>query len=285
LTRRRRVRGARPAAQAQALGLGLGLALAMLVALAMAPACGGDPMVLGGDPDLLWWTDHETGDMADWMAGGADAGGPWQQNGGTLMFVSSPVRSGRYAMRSTVATAGLGTAQAAAIVTRLNAPAEGAYYSAWFFVPAAVYPPSYWVFFKFRSRHDPTDGATATEAWDVNFTPDQNGEMRLRLYGHEASMDEAPIATAAVPLFRWFQVEAYFRAASDTTGRLTLWQDGVMLFDVSGRRTTPSAYVEWNVGSVTSGQLTPPTVDVVIEDAAISRRRLGPEYPVFSRGQ
>ena len=88
--------------------------------------------------------------------------------------------------------------------------------------------------------------------------------------------------TPPVPIGQWFQIEAFYRSAPDDTGRVTVWQDGVLVIDVSGGPTAPTSYVEWSVGSLADG-LTPPTASLYIDDVAIARRRLGPTFPPFWR--
>jgi hypothetical protein len=82
---------------------------------------------------------------------------------------------------------------------------------------------------------------------------------------------------------RWFQTEAFFRAANDATGRLQVWFDGTLIYDLT-EPTTPSDYVEWSVGAIAE-IITPAPATLYVDDAAISTARLGPDYPVFWRGE
>jgi hypothetical protein len=59
-----------------------------------------------------------------------------------------------------------------------------------------------------------------------------------------------------------------------------VWQDGELTFHATGQ-TSETTYTEWMVGAVADG-LTTPASQVYIDDAAISRRRLGP-LPPFTR--
>jgi hypothetical protein len=261
-----------------------GIALAAMSAVACSPS----PVNLGSDPDILWWTDNETGDNSDWSkdASGAtwsSSGFTWDSVGGQFTIASGIARSGRYAIRSSVASPGPGT-QSGACAERDGSLPQEAYYSAWFYVPALPSSTSYWLFFKFRSRSVPTDKNTTVEGWDLDAEFDKGGVARFVLYDH-ASGGNAEAFTALapiVPVARWFQIEAFLRAATDDTGRLTFWIDGVESYDVQNTATVPSTYVEWSVGGIAE-QIAPVPAVLYVDDAAMSLRRLGPGYPVFQR--
>ena len=49
-----------------------------------------------------------------------------------------------------------------------------------------------------------------------------------------ANFDQAnPIP---VPVAQWVHFEIFFRKATDTTGRITIWQDGVEILDLTQHR-------------------------------------------------
>lgn len=254
-----------------------------------SPACSAPPMNVGQDPDILWWTDHETGDTSDWLQGGSDAGqiyvlstSPFDS--ATLVVSPGVARSGRFAMRSTVTTGVVGPpVTTLAIRKGPSLPAE-AYYSAWFYVPAASTPVNYWLCFKFRSRTTPADPNTVLELWDLDLYPvaGPNSPLFINLFHHAPSQPLRMAGAPAVPIGKWFQIEAFYRPAADPSGRLTVWQDGTIIYDVTGP-TAPTSYVEWSVGEASDGLAPPGTASLYVDDAAISRRRLGPTFPVFFR--
>jgi hypothetical protein len=253
----------------------VGLAILWFLSALMASGCG--PARLGQDPDIVWWTDHETGSFTDWD----DGGWHWTTEGGsaTIVALPSPARSGSHSFESRVISPGVGI-QSGAQGSRGELP-SAAYYSAWFYLPAAITSTSYLVLCKFRSRRDPTDQATITNAWDIDITTNSSGTMFFSLYDH-ASASALEDYAHAIPLRTWFQVEVYLRAASDATGEITVWIDGVQGFHVLERATMPSSYVEWGVGGIAE-TITPDPTTLYIDDVAISKRRLGPQFPVFSR--
>ncbi len=235
--------------------------------------CG--PVELGQDPRVLWWTDHESADTSTWTADGK--GYVWTDQGGALGVTSTYRRSGRFALEATVASKETGI-QSAGTANRIWHDPSPAFYSAWFLIPEAITETSYWVLFKFRSRLATSEGAD-TNLWDVDVTTANSGEMVFQLYGHTLTEQPGP-SSLAVPLGRWFQIEAYLDPRDDATGQLIVWVDGVVLYQLSQSATVPSAYLEWSVGGITE-TIEPSGVRVVIDDAAISTKRLGPEFPVF----
>ncbi len=251
--------------------------LAFLCFFAALVPVGCGPARLGQDPDILWWTDHETGSFADWDQGGWH----WTTEAGSAAVVAlpSPVRSGRYSFESRVTSPGTGI-QSGAQAARAELPSD-AYYSAWFYLPQAVTSTTYLVLCKFRSRRNAADPATLTNAWDIDIAIDSSNAMFLALYDH-ANTNRLEDHTHAIPLNRWFQLEIHLRASTLNDGQVTVWLDGAQLFDVADRATMPSSFVEWGVGAIAE-IITPNPTTLYVDDAAISVRQLGPHYPVFSR--
>lgn len=237
---------------------------------------------MGQSPDILWWTDNETGDLSDWNNGGYT----WTSGGASSLEIAtspSPTRSGKYSLCSSVTSTGqVGTQSGAEAFRNSGLPSE-AYYSAWYYFPTAVTSPTnYWLFFKFRSRTGATSDASISGLWDLDVYIDSTGAMYLTLFNHNTGVPEPLSAQPAIPIERWFQVEAFLRAATDNTGELTIWFDGTEIVDLTGQ-TAYSSYVDWAVGGVTEVISPSPTV-MYIDDAAISTQRLGPDFPVFWRG-
>jgi len=252
------------------------LALLALGAFA-SEACTAAPVNVGESPEMLWWTDHETGDLSDWTR---DGGGTWTSLGGTLELVDSPVRSGKYALRASVSS-NSPNVQSSGIGIREALMPNEACYSAWFFVPTAITTTSFWLFFKFRSRTAFDQPTTDVDMWDLDVVSGSNGSPALLLYRHDRE-EGITASTPNVPIARWFQLEACLLAANDSTGHLRVWLDGEAVFELNSQLTMPSQWVEWNVGSIAEA-ITPTSASIYVDDAAISTRRLGPDYPVFWR--
>lgn len=246
-------------------------------------ACSAQAVGLGRDPDILWWTDHETGDLSDWQRGTHSS---WLAHGGTLAVDTQQARSGRFALDAVASAAPSGSTSAAMLLRTSDLP-QAAYYSAWFYLPADIASADYWLIFKFRSR---TSDLTPVEVelWDIDLTR-QGAGLELRVFHHTSTNNPGlgevvrPESSLAVPLERWFQVEAYLRAAPDDTGELMVWQDGTLLYDIRGP-SAPSEYLQWSAGSAAQA-LSQGQARVLIDDAAISLRRLGPDFPPFWRDE
>jgi hypothetical protein len=152
-----------------------------------------------------------------------------------------------------------------------------AYYSAWYYLPRSVTVGVYWVIMKFRLRTVADDPTTDNELFDVNLKSLSDGGMSLRLYVHQGvgggDWPMNPLAPV-VPVGTWFQLEAFYRVASDNSGRLTLWLDGKQIVDKIGP-TGPTPWVAWDVVSVAE-VLSPETATIFIDDCAISNTRVGP---------
>jgi hypothetical protein len=249
---------------------------ALAALLAVAGGCD-KPLDLGSDPDFLWWTDHETGGLDDWLRGGTTAGSTYATGGGAISVQAGLARSGRYAL---VSTAGAAGATTAGQVTR-RGQREDAYYGAWFYLSASATPATYWVFFSFHG--DDGAGGGDVALWDLKLAPvDASGTLELQLLHHDTG-DVAPSAHVAAPLGRWFQVQAFLHPTADASGALRVWLDGAPVYDLAGPTTTAAApAISWTVGTITDG-LTPAPTTLYVDDAFIAKRRIGPDAPPFWR--
>jgi hypothetical protein len=250
--------------------------MALVPTLALMAGCGG-PLDLGPDPDFLWWSDHETGGLDDWLRGGTADGSMYAAGGGTVTVQAGIARSGHYALVSTAGASGTTTAGE---VTRRGLHGD-AYFGAWFYLPAAASPATYWVFFSFHGDDDSGGGDVAL--WDVKLAPvDGAGTLELQLLHHDTG-NVTPLAHETAPLKRWFQVQAFLHPATDATGTLQVWLDGAPVFDVVGPTTTAAApAIAWTVGTITDG-LTPAPATLYVDDAFIAKRRIAPDAPPFWR--
>jgi hypothetical protein len=250
-------------------------AVAGLSAGAFAVVCmAGCGQELAVGSDVLWSARFETGDFSEWTA---TPGGTATAFPAPNMFEASTerVHHGSYAAKLTVAPGTDGAQANVGLVRSGNLPVE-AYYSAWYYLPRTVIVGTYWVIFKFRMRTVADDPSTSTELYDLDLTNLPSGEMSLRLYNHVTAGDVALDVDAPVlPVGQWFQIEAFYRNAADSTGRLTYWLDGRPIVDVAGPSGSPTPWVAWDVVSV-AVNLTPSPAVLYVDDCAVSRTRVGP---------
>ncbi len=83
-------------------------------------------------------------------------------------------------------------------------------------------------------------------------------------------------AVANLSVGRWVHIEAFLKQSDAGTGRFTVWQDGVQIFDFTGITTKyPGGRQDWSVNAYGDG-INPSSVVTYIDDAAISTIRIGP---------
>jgi hypothetical protein len=225
--------------------------------------------------DVLWTARFETGSLSEWtgVAGGAAEAFPLPPN---MVEVSNErAHGGVTAAKLTITSASASSRETAQLTRAGGLPAD-AYYSAWYYVPVSVNVGTYWVIFKFRTRDNPSDPATAAERFDLDLKNMPNGEMTLHLYDHRTNSD-VPLAVAdpVIPVGSWFHIEAHYRDTPEGTGRATYWLDGRLLVDVTAPALGTAAWVEWSACSI-GENLSPATAVLYIDDCAVSRTRVGP---------
>jgi hypothetical protein len=233
------------------------------------------PTALGAAADenrsegVLWEANHETGDTSEWA--GSQSGTIFNSGTGKVEWTDEIARSGTGSLALSVRQAS-GETQAARIFRWAENPPE-AYYSAWFYFPELVHPARWWNIFQFKSklgdRTDPT--------WIVNVGTDSQGAMRLYLYdaitrtSHHDSVSSEPMV---IPVGEWTHIEVLLRQATDDSGRIALWQDGRLLYELEGVQTTLADNVQWSLNNY-SDALDPDDVTIFIDDAAIALDRQG----------
>jgi len=244
------------------------LAILALATLALPVAAAGCGECLDVGSDLLWTALHEAGDLAEWQD---DGGNATAFPAGNAVEVSDErAHHGTHAAKLTINAAG--TQQENALLLRSGELPEQAHYSAWYYLPRSVTVRGYWVIFKFQMQ----DASTGNQLYDLDLVNLPSGEMSLTLYDHRSGAGvplDAP--DPVVPVGRWFHVEAFYRNARDATGRVTFWLDGRRIVDVMNQPMAPTPWVEWDACSVAE-DLDPPQAVLYVDDAAISRTRVGP---------
>ena len=109
---------------------------------------------------------------------------------------------------------------------------------------------------------------------DVRSLP--GGELILSVFDHRAPYLRSPTPPTAIvlPIGRWFQVEALFRDLSDDRGRLVVWLDGQVNYDIA-RPFGINNTVYWSVCSSSYG-FSPAESAIYVDDAAVSVGRVTP---------
>jgi hypothetical protein len=243
------------------------------LALSLGGAACGGPIDLGSD--LLWTATFEGQSLDEWSlppAGGSNV----NPATGSLTVEDVRAHRGRFAAQLTVNAPADGMQKNTELMRSGLLPEE-AYYSAWYYLPRSVAVNGFWVIFKLRLRRAVDDPTTEDELYDLDLSGQPSGEMALFLYDHRAAVAvPLDVPAPAVPIDRWFQIEAFYRNAQDDTGRVTYWLDGQAIVDVRGKPMAPNAWVGWEAASIAK-DLTPSDAVVYVDDCAISRSRVGPD--------
>ena len=116
----------------------------------------------------------------------------------------------------------------------------------------------------------PAEADDTLPTWVVNVAVTDDG---LRLYLWDAIEEVShpsweALADVVVPLGQWVHVEMYVQRSTGTDGRVALWQDGVLLFDLPGVRTGVTDELQWSINNYTDAQ-TPGPVLLLADDATI----------------
>lgn len=262
--------------------------LCALAAFALLGACG-PKLELGSN--VLWSTGHESGDLSDWYL--APGGGLVPDTSmSPVNVVAGPAHSGRYSLQL-IDLAGSDTI-GPGVYRELDSPPD-AYYSAWYYIPRQYQTKSQWTIMKFRSRSD-DDPNTISHGHDLNVRTLPGGQVILYVYSHDPTYLQAPLADppAIVPVEAWFQLEVLYRPRTDDTGKLLVWLDDRLVYDLEQRRTAGSNALVWspcNVGEDVEPLGTPNTDqgeggaggasnDGAAGDAGTAAARVGPEIYV-----
>lgn len=235
----------------------------------LTPTPAGQAPENGTAPAVVWADGMEAGSVAAWET--RDCGGEFNTGDGNSVASTDVAHTGRYSAKLTVDTRD-GERDATRLM-RWCEPTDyaWAYYSAWFYFPQRVQVKAgWWNIFQFKSKTDYANDPF----WVVNVGNRDDGTMYLYLrdWMHERSYLQT---TKDLPVGRWVHIEAYIHRSDGSDGRITIWQDGTMLFDLSNVQTYyPGGSSTWSVDNYSSG-LIPNRTSIYVDDAVISTTRIG----------
>jgi hypothetical protein len=238
----------------------------------VAVAAGGCGRRIDLGSQILWEARHEAGDLSEWLAdgqGGSAADAPTA----TIATTTEVAHSGAHSLKLTNAAA---TDVAVSRVWRESPYPPDAYYSAWYDIPEPYTLTAVWTIMQFKAP-DANDPSTMRYVIDVDIRSLPGGELILSVYDHRAPYLRSPTPPTAMvlPIGRWFQVEALFRNYSDDRGRLTIWLDGEVNYDIA-RPFGLHSTVYWSPCSSSYG-FSPAESTIYVDDAAVSLARLTPD--------
>jgi hypothetical protein len=225
-----------------------------------------------GGASVLWRATFEPGDLSEWMGDGN--GGTRVENAPAAPFVTTDIaHNGSHAGVATVAPA-MGMPSLSYLFRQEPSPPE-AYYSAWFYLPASLVAPAWLSLHHFRS----SSGAQSNDLvaiWDINlYSLPGGGGLAAQLFDYATQFNLQQPNPVPVPTASWVHFEVLLRKAADPSGRIAVWQDGVLILNRSGVVTARSPWIQWEAGAA-SGEVSPSPAEIYVDDAAISLTRLGP---------
>jgi len=248
----------------------------------------GTNFTISQPPTILWYADHEEGNMSDWYT--PAGGGEFNSGSGVSSASTDVAHTGRYSAKATISTPPSPSAVRLFRWTESRANPE-AYYSAWFYFPRN-YTLSWWLIDFFKSRSCST--CDPDPFWFVQAGNRPNGAMFLFLtwwYGpwpngtvegpHQGEFGGHDYYQTLkdLPTNQWVHIEIFLRQSAAFDGEIVVWQDGVEILRQSNVKTRyPFMGDEWGLGSY-SASISPSPATIYIDDAAISTGRLGPGFP------
>jgi hypothetical protein len=228
-----------------------------------------DPLQLGND--LLWTADTEAGDLQQWTA--SDSGGTSLPSADSKIEVTSEqAHHGRHAVKLVNPAAWDNMDEGPELFHAAGVLAD-AYYSAWFYLPVDYHIDPSMTLMRLQSRD--VGGSSVFNGEELQLRSVASGGYVLQVFSNNAGFLLEPLADPAphVDAGRWFQLEARYEPQS--AGRLRVWLDGTLAYDLSNR---PGAHgTELVLGVCNVAELTTPAPAVVyVDDAAVSLSRVSP---------
>jgi hypothetical protein len=240
-----------------------------MIAVAVAVGACGRRIELGSD--ILWEARHEGGDLGEWIEdgrGGSAADAPMA----AIAATTELAHGGSYSVKMT--NAAVADVAASRVWRESPYPAE-AYYSAWYYIPEPYALTAVWTIMQFKAP-DANDSSANRHIIDIDVRSLPGGELILSVFDHRAPYLRSPTPPTAMvlPIGRWFQVEALYRNVSDDSGRLVIWLDGQVNYDIT-RPFGINNTVYWSLCSSSYG-FSPAESTIYVDDAAVSLVRLTP---------
>ena len=211
---------------------------------------------------VLWSADFETGDMSQFRD--EMDSNPREDSGIFARAITKAVaHSGVYAMRMSInSTTVSGCRTFRKRECWLNEQPN--YYGAWFYFPAFVKVRGWWNIWQYKSNLD----GKSDVAWKLEVRNPTTDTMALMLVwelpvdgpragdGNQTAtiIQQTPVP---LPVAKWVHIQCYLRQSEAYDGQITVWHDGVQVFDEDSVRTKhPGGNQNWSVNNYGQGLLT-----------------------------
>lgn len=233
-----------------------------------------DPLRLGSD--LIWTADQEQGTLEQWTRDGqGDAltpRPPDSDDTSSIEASTETVHSGRYAIKLVNPTGWSQDFEGPELYHAVGAERD-AYYSAWFFLPEDYRIDPHLTLVRLRSV-DP-GGGPPLNGEELQLRSLSSGGYVLQVFSNNNGFLREPIADPPplVPAKRWFHIEVRYQ--SQFGGKLRVWLDGVLFYDLTGRPGAGGPDILFAVCNVAETAEPAPVV-MFVDDAAVSLSRVSP---------
>jgi hypothetical protein len=213
----------------------------------------------GGLISVPWSTGFENG-FGDWSQPD-NQGYCYVAGAATYAIVTSPVHSGQYAAAFTVNPAVTAPSQTRCV--RQGVLPQSAYYGAWYYVPTVEAVVGNWNLFHFQGADAPD--AAFQGLWDISLANQQDGGVAASVFDF---LNFKTSSGPAIPIGRWFHLEARLVRSATGTGEFTVYIDGSTVLDLTGLETDPTSWGQWYIGNYATS-LTPSPSTVYVDDVTI----------------
>lgn len=230
-----------------------------------ASACS-DPLELGSD--LVWTADQEVGDLTPWTADGS--GDTHLPTDASIEVSTEAAHHGAHSIKL-VNPAAWNNQEEGPELFHATGVQGDAYYSAWFLLPEAYRIEPQLTLMRLRSRD--VGGGEPFNGEELQLRSLPVGGYVLQIFSNNAGFLLEPLADPAprVEAGRWFQLEARYEPQS--SGRLRVWLDGALVYDLDGRPGATGAEMVLGICNVAETAEPAPLV-LYVDDAAVSLSRV-----------
>lgn len=242
---------------------------------------GATSLIMQKNSDIVWFAGHETGNISEWE----ERGGFVHQGSGSYKLVSPHAHTGSFSAALTIDTiAPSSTGDHGSYLFYWDQLSGDAYYySAWYYIPSNIRPSKWWSIMQWKSTFNGnTDDSRPMFSLDARRTRDN---LSLTLYQRPDDPNKVTYKQSImnIPTDIWFQIEAYYNKSIDNTGEVIVWQDGVEVFNITGVSTVlADNNIIWSVHNY-ADTIDPNPCTIYIDDAAISKSRLGMNNQKFEQ--
>lgn len=216
---------------------------------------------------LVWSTDHESGDIADWEDGGNYYGGEYEWGNVGFAVDQGAGRDGSQGLSVTINTGDREEPSQGVRFYRRIADSP-AFYTAWFRLETAHTVEDWWSISLFHARDDTLSLENDVSLWDVRVVDTPGGEMALQFFDLDSMQGITADARGQVRPGEWFELAFYLDYRPPDASRIVVLRDGVLLFDVPALQTGLETNVFWAIGNG-AGYLSPAESTLSIDDASI----------------